>query len=95
MNRSWDIYRYREESGAVNAEEQNLQNHLHKTMKILSVTIRTKNAYHYLYFPDDGSTTRRHHGGQEFMKRGAEKKQSKIIDRIMQGLTSKFEEGAK
>lgn len=46
----------------------------------LSVTIRTIGDYHYLYFPDDGSTTRRHEGSQEFMYRGAENEQEHIID---------------
>ena len=28
----------------------------------LAVTIKTRSAYHYLYFPDDGSNTRNHVG---------------------------------
>lgn len=50
-----------------------------QTNENLSVTVRTKGVYHYLYFPDDGSTTLRHEGGQEFMYRGAESEQDRII----------------
>lgn len=58
----------------------------------LAVTIRTKPAYHYLYFPDDGSNTKRHAGGLDFMKRGAENKQKQIVDTIIDNLITKFEE---
>lgn len=53
----------------------------------LAVTVKTKNAYHYLYFPDDGSTTRKHVGNQQFMLRGAEEQQSEIISRCIARLT--------
>ena len=53
----------------------------------LAVTVKTKNAYHYLYFPDDGSNTRRHVGNQQFMLRGAEDKQDEIIERCITRLT--------
>lgn len=56
----------------------------------LAVTIKTKYAYHYLYFPDDGSTTRKHAGNQQFMYRGAEDKQEEIIDRCVKRLIDKF-----
>lgn len=50
----------------------------------LSVTIKTKSAYHYLYFPDDGTSTTRHVGykgkPREFMRRGAESQTAKIMD---------------
>lgn len=46
----------------------------------LSVTVRTKSGYNYLYFPDDGSTTKKHEGNQQFMFRGAENEQERIID---------------
>ena len=36
----------------------------------LAVTVRAQGSFGYLYFPDDGSDTRRHAGGQEFF--GAE-----------------------
>ncbi len=56
----------------------------------LSVTIRTKESYHYLYFPDDGTNTLRHAGEQYFMIAGAEQKQNDIIDRCITKITEKF-----
>lgn len=51
-----------------------------QTNENLSVTVHTKGEYHYLYFPDDGSTTLRHEGNQHFMFKGAENEQTRIID---------------
>lgn len=45
-----------------------------------SVIISTKGRYRYLYFPDDGSNTKRHAGNQHFMMHGAENASSRIID---------------
>lgn len=56
----------------------------------LSVTIKTKNAYHYLYFPDDGTSTRKHIGEQYFMFGGAEAEQEKIIDLCVAALIEKL-----
>lgn len=56
----------------------------------LSVTITTKYSYHYLYFPDDGSTTRKHAGQRHFMFQGAENEQEKIIDLCIARLTEDF-----
>lgn len=58
----------------------------------LSVTVRTTGAYNYLYFPDDGHTTRRHEGNQQFMYRGAEAEQERIIDLCIARLVENFEE---
>lgn len=58
----------------------------------LSVTVRTKNIYHYLYFPDDGSNTMRHEGNQRFMQRGGDEAATKIVDDIIEKLLKKFEE---
>lgn len=61
----------------------------------LSVTIRTKSAYNYLYFPDDGSNTKNHRGykgaPREFMRKGAENQTGKIIDRCIDRLIEKWE----
>jgi hypothetical protein len=58
----------------------------------LSVTIRTEPAYHYLYFPDDGSNTKNHNKQQyHFMQRGGENKQAEIINRCIARLTEEFE----
>ena len=61
----------------------------------LSVTIATKSAYNYLYFPDDGTNTKRHIGykgkPREFMMKGAENKTGEIIDRCINRLIRKWE----
>ena len=55
-----------------------------------SVTIAARNKYHYLYFPDDGSNTRRHAGNLQFMRRGAEEASADIIDLCLGKLTENF-----
>ena len=56
----------------------------------LSVTIRTKSAYNYLYFPDDGTNTRKHAGERYFMLGGAEVEQEEILNRCIAKITEKF-----
>lgn len=56
------------------------------------VTIRTKPAYHYLYFPDDGTNTKFHVGEQDFMGRGAWSVSNKIIDLCVNALTNEIGE---
>lgn len=56
----------------------------------LSVTVKTKNAYGYLYFPDDGSNTYRHAGNQAFMIRGAEAQQDEVTARVIERLVRPF-----
>lgn len=46
----------------------------------LAVWVKTVPKTQYLYFPDDGSNTKRHAGLQHFMYKGAEKAKSKVID---------------
>lgn len=46
----------------------------------LSVTVAARGKYHYLYFPDDGSNTKRHAGDHQFMRRGAENASERIIE---------------
>ena len=58
----------------------------------LSVTVTTKKAYQYLYFPDDGTNTRRHVGNQEFFKRGGENQKEEILNRCIGRLVGAFEE---
>ena len=58
----------------------------------LAVTIRTTKDYHYLYFPDDGTTTRSHHGEQHFFLGGAENQQHEIIMRCINRLRENFEQ---
>lgn len=57
----------------------------------LGVIVRTTAKYDYLYFPDDGSTTRRHRGNQQFMLRGAEQATPEIVETICSRLGSAFE----
>lgn len=59
----------------------------------LSVTVKTNPAYHYLYFPDDGSNTKHHQGNQQFMLRGAQSRQTQIIDEITEKLIEQIEGG--
>lgn len=56
----------------------------------LSVTVTSTKKYQYLYFPDDGTTTRRHVGNQQFFARGAEAVKDEIIDRCVTKLTNNF-----
>ena len=58
----------------------------------LSVTVKSKSKWHYLYFPDDGTNTRRHVGNQQFFAKGAEMRQSEIVDLCLTRLTKDFEE---
>ena len=56
----------------------------------LGVTIAARGSYSYLYFPDDGSNTKRHAGGLAFMQRGAELAAEKVIDRCVGKLIENF-----
>lgn len=57
----------------------------------LSVRIRTKSGYHYLYFPDDGSNTKKHYGNQQFMFDGTSKKAETIANQVIKTLLEKLE----
>lgn len=57
----------------------------------LTVIIKSAKAYQYLYFPDDGTNTRRHVGDQQFFIRGTEAKQSSVIDLCVNRLINEFE----
>lgn len=59
----------------------------------LSVTVTTPKNYQYLYFPDDGTNTRRHVGNKQFFRRGGEAVQDEIIERCVNKLVTTFEEG--
>lgn len=52
--------------------------------------ITTKN-YQYLYFPDDGTNTKKHAGNQQFFLKGAESRQEAIIDLCINKLITAFE----
>lgn len=57
----------------------------------LYFAVKTKGAYHYLYFPDDGSNTRNHVGNQQFFQRGGEMTQTEIVDLCIIRMVSDFE----
>ena len=59
----------------------------------LATTVHTTNKYHYLYFPDDGTNTRKHVGNQQFFLRGAEDAAGEIVATCQEKLTQTFEEG--
>lgn len=56
----------------------------------LTFVVKSKPKYRYLYFPDDGSNTRKHAGNQHFMLRGAEASKKAILDRCVAALTADF-----
>lgn len=58
----------------------------------LYVTVKTARNYGYLYFPDDGTNTRRHVGNQQFFLRGAESQQAEIVDRCVGRMIGDFEQ---
>jgi hypothetical protein len=68
-------------------------NSLRSTNSNLAVTVRSTKRYQYLYFPDDGSTTRRHVGNQHFFHEGAEAVSDDIVERCIEKLINTFEEG--
>lgn len=53
----------------------------------LSLTIKSRPAYGYLYFPDDGSNTRKHAGNQQFMKRGGDESINRIVEMCIKKMT--------
>jgi len=56
----------------------------------LSVTVAARGKYHYLYFPDDGSNTRKHAGNKQFMQRGDENAAGEIIERCLGKLLENY-----
>ncbi len=68
-------------------------NSMRQTDGNLSVTVRSAKTYQYLYFPDDGTNTRRHVGDQQFFLKGAEAVADDILERCVGKLINNFEEG--
>lgn len=64
----------------------------------LAVTIGTGKSsggngkYDYLYFPDDGSNTKRHRGEQHFMQGGADRVLPRMIDDMTAALSQNLSE---
>lgn len=59
-------------------------------VKDLSLVVRTNGKFGYLYFPDDGSTSRKHAGQQHFMQKGLDRSTDTIIERCLAALTEDF-----
>lgn len=66
-------------------------NSLRNVNENLAVTVTTQKKYQYLYFPDDGTNTRRHVGNQRFFERGGDAVKDEIIERCIGKLTNIFE----
>lgn len=58
----------------------------------LNVVVSSTKTYRYLYYPDDGSNTRRHRGEQHFMRRGGESQSDKILKLCIEKLTKEINE---
>lgn len=56
----------------------------------LAVTVKAQGSYGYLYFPDDGSTTRRHAGGQEFFRRGGDQATREVVDACLGAISREW-----
>jgi hypothetical protein len=68
-------------------------NSLRSTNENLAVWVRSTKSYQYLYFPDDGTNTRRHAGNQQFFYQGAESVRGEVVDRCVGRLIQTFEKG--
>ena len=62
------------------------------TNEKLAVGVTTKPKYNYLYFPDDGSNTRRHAGGQAFFERGGDQAVPSVLEKCQEALIKAWEE---
>lgn len=60
------------------------------TSEPLAITVATTGSRSYLYFPDDGSNTKRHYGDQQFMRRGAEAAAPRILEKGIDALIGNF-----
>lgn len=58
---------------------------------MLEVTVAARGKWGYLYFPDDGSNTKKHAGNQHFMQAGADAAVNDIIDIVVDKLINAME----
>ena len=63
----------------------------YRTGENLAVTVAANGTYRYLYFPDDGSNTKRHAGDQQFFRRGAEAVIPQLVERCVEAITSAWD----
>lgn len=56
----------------------------------LAVTVTTTGNYQYLYFPNDGTNTRRHVGNKQFFAEGAENVTNEIVERCIARLSEEI-----
>lgn len=61
--------------------------------ELLTLIVRSKTKYNYLYFPDDGSNTVHHMGNQHFMQHGAENSLGAIADLCAANVINEFNKG--
>lgn len=61
--------------------------------ELLTLIVRSKTKYNYLYFPDDGSNTVHHMGNQHFMQHGAEDSLGAIADLCAANVINEFNKG--
>lgn len=57
----------------------------------LFVQVKNTSRYYYLYFPNDGTNTYNHIGGQFFFERGLENKETEVVNRCIEKLSESFE----
>lgn len=62
------------------AKDSNSMRNIHGN---LSETVTTAKRYQYLYFPNDGTNTRRHVGNQQFFEKGGEAAQGDIVEKLI------------
>ena len=88
-----DIIRLMPVSRKQKGSHAKYSNSLQNVLSNLSVTVTTAGKYGYLYFPDDGTNTRRHVGNQRFFERGGDAAMNDIVERCVTRLTNEFEKG--
>lgn len=88
-----DIVRLMPVSSKKTGAHAKYSNSLRNVLGNLSVTVTTKGDFGYLYFPDDGTNTRRHVGNQQFFARGGDAAMNDIVERCVTRLTNEFEKG--
>jgi predicted small lipoprotein YifL len=88
-----DIIRLMPVSRKKNGSHAKHSKSLKNVLGNLSVTVTTAGKYGYLYFPDDGTSTRLHAGNQRFFERGGDAAMNDIVERCVTRLTNEFEKG--